>query len=106
VAARVPHSIVFVLGGCAVAAIAACSGGGMGARPVPFAATTLRSYARHSSQVSRTVSISLPQYIAAAKDGTLYVPDQTNVEIYAPGSGTPEGSIQNSLVLPEGVAIH
>jgi hypothetical protein len=63
-------------------------------------------YSPRSTKVSRTVSISMPQYIAAASDGTLYVPNQTNVEIYAPGSGTPEGSIQNSLVLPEGVAIH
>jgi hypothetical protein len=63
-------------------------------------------YPRHSSEVSRTIEISTPQYIAATNDGTLYVPDQTNVEIYAPGSGTPEASIQNSLVLPEGVAIH
>lgn len=63
-------------------------------------------YSRRSAKVSRTIEITTPQYIAAANDGTLYVPDQTNVEIYAPGSGTPEGSIQNSLVLPEGVAIH
>jgi hypothetical protein len=63
-------------------------------------------YAKGSKKVARTIDISTPQYSGATPDGTLYVPDQTSVEIYAPGAQEPEAMISNSLVLPEGVAIH
>ena len=61
-------------------------------------------YGKHSPKVTRKIETSTAQYVAATANGTLYVPDQTEVQVYAPGASSPEATITNSLVLPEGVA--
>ncbi len=63
-------------------------------------------YPKGSQNPSRTIGVGFPQYIAATADGTLYVPNQTVVEIVPPGMSSPTATIANSLVLPEGVAVH
>lgn len=63
-------------------------------------------YAKHSQKVTRTIDASTPQYLAATTSGTLYIPNQTEVDVYAPGASSPEALITKSLVIPEGVAVH